>query len=120
MALRPASVFAAGLALAAVPAGAERLLCLGTSPDFMMIVEGPTTSFDYLGDGTFAFDPPLPGRLTGGHATELVASRARIPVYFEERACRAIGVDLPVRVELGIETADGLSLFTGCCQRRAE
>lgn len=119
MARRPIFAAALGLALSALPAGAERLLCLGTTADFMMVIEGDSTSFDYLGDGTFPLDPPLPQRLTGTHKTDLVAAHARIPVTLEERACRAIGVELPVGIALGIDTASGPQVVSGCCQRRA-
>ena len=106
------------LALTTVAAQAEDLHCMGISPGFLMVTDGATTTFDYLGDGVFTFDPPLPDRIDdSGHATSLVTSRAQLPVYIEERSCRAIGTDLPIRIELGVPSSEGMIPFAGCCRR---
>lgn len=111
----------AGIAIAAmapVAGAAESLLCMGIAPGFLMVVESESTTFDYLGDGDFAWSPPLPDRIDGGYSTRLVTAGGDVPVYLEERACRVIGIDLPIRIELGIETSLGLTPFAGCCKRR--
>ena len=112
------ALFASGAVLSfAAPALAERLLCMGISPGFLMVADGAATTFDYLGDGNFALDPPLPQRIEGWHATSLMAAQGGIPVLVEERTCRVAGVDLPIRIELGITTSRGLEPFVGCCLR---
>ena len=55
-----AAVFATLIIAQTGSAQAEALLCMGIAPGFLMVVEGDTTTFDYLGDGDFDLDPALP------------------------------------------------------------
>ncbi|NRB00714.1 MAG: hypothetical protein HRU32_12990 [Rhodobacteraceae bacterium] len=112
-----AAVFATLIIAQTGSAQAEALLCMGIAPGFLMVVEGDTTTFDYLGDGDFDLDPALPLAISGGFGTRLKTAGGDIPVYIEERACRVVGIDLPIRIELGIDTSAGFTPFAGCCKR---
>jgi len=93
-------------------------LCLGTSPGFMMTIQGDKASFDYLGDGVYAVDPAVPAEPpTAASRHDLVTSRTRIGMFLERRECRVIGADLPVRIELAIPTSVGLRPMVGCCKQ---
>jgi hypothetical protein len=104
----------AGLAAAPV-AAADRLLCLGVSPRFVLTIEGAEVTFDYAGDGTFRLDPPLTGRYILYRRHSLVTARQRWPLVLEARDCRVSTLTLPVRVEVRVPTAAGPVSYLGCC-----
>ncbi|MEL6205987.1 MAG: hypothetical protein AAFR47_11835 [Pseudomonadota bacterium] len=101
--------------LLATQAGAAvPLLCLGTGPQFILAVREDRATFDYLGDGTFDFSP-APTQDLGFSAHVLETAGGPLDVFFEARACQAIGLDFPITVEVGVPTSSGISRFQGCC-----
>lgn len=99
------------------PAAAEGWLCLGTYPGFMMTIAGDRATLDYFGDGEYRVDPPVPDapeKVSSLHT--LVLSRSDVPLFFEQVSCRVMGLSLPVRVEMAIETSDGFRPMAGCCK----
>ena len=116
-------VLAAAFCLAALPARADRpdWLWLGTNPGFMMTIRGATATFDYLGDGQYGLEPPVPrDRPDFASRHELVTSRERFGLFLERRSCRVIGADLPVAIEIAIPTSAGIRPMTGCCKKNGE
>ncbi|WP_143535083.1 hypothetical protein [Roseivivax jejudonensis] len=111
-------VLSTALALAAAPAAAETLLCLGMQPGFMLTIEGDTVAFDYAGDGQFELDPPLPARGLSYSRHTLVTARQRWPLYLEGRDCAALGATFPVSVEIGVPVRSRVEPFSGCCTWR--
>ena len=92
------------------------LLCLGTNPGFMfMVEEGNVVRFDYLGDGTYRLDPPLDER-PGFGRHEMVTRHDRWPVLIEDRACPILNGTMPVTVEIAVPTSAGMRPLTGCCR----
>ena len=110
------------LLLLAAPVAAQaepRLMCLGSEPNFMLLVEGEAASFDYLGDGSFAFTPPpRPG--LGYSVHRLAAARTAFDVHLAETPCPALDTTLPVSVEVAVPTAAGLRPLRGCCLWQGE
>lgn len=100
-------------------ASADRLLCLGTFPGFMMQVDGTEVMLDYLGDGTYVLDPALPEDITGFTSHELVTQRERWPVFVEARACPTKWKTLPISIEIAIPTSSGQRPLNACCFFRA-
>ena len=100
----------------AQPAAADRLLCLGTAPGFMMDLEGVTARFDYLGDAVFPLSPALvlPDDVVARF--EIGTHGGPVPIYVERTECRVLGATLAFRVEIGIETSRGAAPMTGCCR----
>lgn len=99
-------------------AGTE-LQCLGTGPGFMLVLEGETARFDYLGDGVFGLSPPLSetAALPGFAQFALETSAGPLPVYVERRACPSLfGLVLPFSVEIGIQSSQGRLPMFGCCR----
>jgi hypothetical protein len=114
---RPAQLFAAGLAMAsATAATAQGLHCLGTAPGFMLILEGATARFDYLGDGVFDVSPPL--ALPGPDLQRLTLSTfgGPLPLFVERAECEVLGITLAFSVEIGVQTSQGMQPMTGCCR----
>jgi hypothetical protein len=99
----------------ALPAQAGRLLCLGTAPGFMMVIEDTEVAFDYLGDGRFVLEPPLQSAPQGFATHSLVTARDRWPVYLETRSCRVANATLDVSIEIAVPTSDGARPLIGCC-----
>lgn len=102
----------------AVPtvASAEALLCLGTSPAFMMVLDGDRATLDYLGDGQYQLDPPLPAGAPVSVDLELVTGSGRWPVRIETRECRVARFTLPIRIELDLPASAGLLPLRACCK----
>ncbi len=105
-------------ALIALPATVwgDTLLCLGTRPGFMMVIETDSVAFDYLGDGRYTLDPPLQGPGFGFATHELVTMRERWDVFLEERSCEVIRATLPVTLEIAVPTSAGDRPLSGCCK----
>jgi hypothetical protein len=101
------SCFVALICLFPTHATAERLLCLGTFPGFMMQIEGAEVMLDYLGDGTYTLEPELPDTITEFTRHELVTRRERWPVFVEARACPTQWKTLPIMIEIAIPTSSG-------------
>lgn len=101
--------------IAPFPAAADRLLCLGTYPGFMMQVEGGEVMLDYLGDGVYELDPPLADTVTGFTTHSLVTKRQRWPVYVEARACPTKWKTLPISIEIAVPTSAGQQPLNACC-----
>lgn len=110
-----AQIFA--LIIALLPAGvsAERLLCLGQNAPFMFDGTGDAARFDYLGDGTFEIDPPLPARRDDFSRHELVTLAKRLPLYLDTTPCRMFGRDMGQRIEIVVRSAAGPKPLAGCC-----
>ncbi|MFQ6552267.1 hypothetical protein AAD018_007975 [Aestuariibius insulae] len=108
----------AGLAaLVAWPQTAEarKLLCHGSDPGFSLTIEnGSEVAFDYLGDGTFTLDPPLPPVATRSDHS-LITARSAFDVTIETRRCRTLSATLPVRLEVRVPTMDGPMSMPACC-----
>ncbi|ROU04184.1 hypothetical protein [Histidinibacterium lentulum] len=114
-----AAALALPLALLAgtAPADPPGLHCLGSRPGFMFSVEaGDVVRFDYLGDGQFGLDPALTDRFEGFRGFELVTARERWDLWLETRACRIIGIDLPLSLEIAVPSSGGLRPLTACCR----
>jgi len=108
------------LANAPLPASADRAdwLCLGTEPGFMMTISGGAATFDYLGDGVYGMEPPVPSTPPEAASRhDLVTGRQRITVFLEHRACQVLGTRLDVAIEIAIPTSIGLRPMTGCCKQ---
>ncbi|MDG4648805.1 hypothetical protein P6F26_10150 [Roseibacterium sp. SDUM158017] len=114
MPLRIAPFLAAALFPAPL-AGAE-LHCLGTGPGFMLVIDGGTARFDYLGDGVFDLEPAVTLPLDGVRRTDLRTHGGAVPLFLEEAACPIFGIELDYRVEIGIQTSEGLRPMFGCCR----
>lgn len=116
--LRVMILRALALGLAALPAAAtaETLLCLGTRPGFMMVIEADVVAFDYLGDGRYTLDPPVAAPGFGFASHELVTMRERWDLYLEERSCKVMRATLPVTLEISVPTSAGDRPLTGCCK----
>ena len=103
----------------AQPAGTPPLLCLGTQPPFLLAVRPGTdgaaqATFDYLGDGTFDFEPvPVPG--LPAPAYRLDTAGGPIDVTLEARACPALGTEVPVTVRMAVPAGGGTVTYIGCC-----
>ena len=113
----PLILTAALAATPATPASADEvgLQCLGRDPLFMLVMEGETARFDYLGDGVFDLNPPVLGPLGDFTQTDLMAAGGPVPIFIERRTCEAMGVSLPFAVEIGIPAFAGQRPATGCC-----
>lgn len=109
----------AALSVCVTPAAAQ-LLCMGTSPGFLMTIDGGTARFDYLGDGEFELLPPVAEdevlRSTRTHV--LLTAGGRIPVVLQQRRCPVLSITTPVSVEMLVDTDGGSSVFSGCCLLR--
>jgi hypothetical protein len=124
MAPRPALVASSPVGPAAIvlalllpeAAAAERLLCLGLAPGFMMTLEDETARFDYLGDGVFDLAPPLALPERGVARHEIETYGGPLPVFVERAACPILGTELAFRVEIGVQTSQGMRPMTGCCR----
>jgi hypothetical protein len=114
-----ALVLALGALCASAAAQTPPLLCLGTEPRFLLAARpgadgAARATFDYLGDGTFDFAPmPEPGLTFSRHT--LSTAGGPIDVFLEARGCPALGMELPVTIQMGIPAAGGIVTFTGCC-----
>ena len=117
--IRAAALALAALAAPAAAAPAPPLLCLGTEPRFLLAARpgengAARATFDYLGDGTFDFAPmPEPGLTFSRHT--LSTAGGPIDVFLEARACPALGMELPVTIQMGIPASGGIVTFLGCC-----
>lgn len=98
------------------PAAAAELHCLGLSPGFMMVLEDSAARFDYFGDGVFPLRPALTLPLDGVARFELETYGGPVPVFVEAASCPVFGADLEFRVEIGIETSQGMRPMFGCCR----
>lgn len=106
---------AACLVLVALPAQAERLMCLGQQPRFTMMIEADRVAFDFLGDGEFGLAPPLASRDFAIARHDLKTSGAVWPMVLETRPCAALGMRFPVVMQiLPPEASDGAS-YLACC-----
>jgi len=117
--LAAALVLLAAAVPAAAPEDAPPLLCLGSTPPFLLAIRtsaagGTSASFDYLGDGRFAVDrPPRPGLTWSRH--RLRTARGPIPFDLTGRACPALGMTFPVAIEMAVPSSAGPLAFRGCC-----
>ncbi len=94
---------------------ARKLLCQGSDPGFQLTIEnGSEVAFDYLGDGTFTLDPPLPPVATRSDHS-LITARSAFDVTIETRRCRTLNATLPVRLEVRVPTAHGPTAMPACC-----
>jgi hypothetical protein len=100
----------------AQPAMADRLLCLGTGPGFMLDLDGATARLDYLGDGIFPLSPDLSLPRDAVARFEIGTHGGPVPVFVEPAECRILGATLAFRVEIGIETSRSGQPMTGCCR----
>jgi hypothetical protein len=105
----------AALALA-TPAAASELHCLGTAPGFMMVLRDDIARFDYLGDGVFPLSPALSLPLDGVARFDLDTYGGPLPVFVERAGCEMFGAELAFRVEIGIQTSQGMLPMFGCCR----
>jgi len=104
-------------ACTALPAqAAVELHCLGLEPRFGLVLYEDTARFDYLGDGTFALDPPLAAPLAAFTRVDLLSGGGPIPIFLERRACPSLaGVDLDYTLEIGLPAFSGQRPASGCC-----
>ncbi len=110
--MMPAARAALGLTLASTPAMAG-LVCAGEG--FALIARDDAAQFTYLGDGTFALSPPVPEPGFGFLRLTLATAGGDIAIYLEERACDVADADLPLSIEIAIDTSRGLEPRVGCC-----
>ncbi|MEO1796813.1 MAG: hypothetical protein AAFR53_07345 [Pseudomonadota bacterium] len=110
--LRRASVF---LLMLAAPANAGQLICMGTAPGFMSVIEDGSGSFDYLGDGRYSFEPALTQRPTGFQRLTMKTMRETWDVFVTEEACPLLTIETNISIEFAVPTSAGDRPMKGCC-----
>ena len=112
-----ALIRATALLLALASPAEAYLLCLGTEPRFAVVSDGATIQFDYVGDGTFDLDSPLPLPLELPLANRILTAD---PISFalHDRACTVYGVTQALTIELIIPSNGSTVTFQGCCSDR--
>ena len=83
-----------------------------------MIEDADIVSFDYLGDGRFRLDPPLPAEGAGFSRHELVTASERWPIFIETRACPILGGTLDITMEIAVPSSAGQLPLQACCKWR--
>jgi hypothetical protein len=90
-------------------------LCVGTSLPFQMTLDGARARFDYLGDGRFGVDPPVPRDIGPSSLHDLVTRRSRLAFLLVPQDCAALRATLPVRIDIAIPRNGEVVIHRGCC-----
>jgi len=104
------------ISLMALPVQAAELHCIGQQPRFILLLDGDTARFDYLGDGEFDLSPPLTGPLWNFTRLELQSFGGPIPIFIERRACTVMGIELAFTAEVALPAFSGQRPALACCR----
>ena len=88
---------------------------MGASPSFMAMIEDGAGSFDYLGDGSYQFEPALTERPTGFTRMSMTTARQTWNVFLTEQTCQLLTFTTDISIEFSVPTSAGDRPLTGCC-----